>query len=245
MLFFRRLTGLFLVVYLLPTLSSAALWYIKDRPQNWRQADWSSAHILPDAAEDGPAAVYILSAATGGMKGAVATHSWIVLKQRGEAGYERYDKVGWGNPIRRNGYPADAFWYSNRPDIVGAVHGEEAEKLIPEIRQAIEAYPYARPGGYRMWPGPNSNTFVAHVLRAVPEIGIVLPPQAVGRDYLADGKLFAIDADGRDFHATLHGLLGIAAGARSGFEVHVLWLVAGFDFADPAIKIPAFGRLAL
>ena len=39
--------------------------------------------------------------------------------------------------------------------------------------------------------------------------GAVLPPDAVGRDYLPEGKLFQIDADGRDMHATLYGLAGI------------------------------------
>ena len=71
---------------------------------------------------------------------------------------------------------------------------------------------------------------------------IVLPPDTVGRDYLPDGRLFTIDADGRDMHATLYGLLGISAGVRSGLELHVMGLVAGVDFRHPAVKIPAFGR---
>jgi hypothetical protein len=34
-----------------------------------------------------------------------------------------------------------------------------------------------------MWPGPNSNTFTAAVLRAVPELAILLPPNAIGKDF--------------------------------------------------------------
>ena len=52
-------------------------------------------------------------------------------------------------------------------------------------------------------------------------------------------------ADGRDFHASLGGLIGFAAGMRSGFEMHFLGLVAGLDFLRPALKIPGFGRLDL
>jgi hypothetical protein len=179
------------------------------------------------------------------MKGAVASHAWIVTKDEGASTYNRYEKVGWGKPIRRNAYPADGRWYSNEPRIVVAVRGEEAKRLIPKIEKAIEAYPYSSPGAYRLWPGPNSNTFVAHVLRSVSELDAVLPPDAVGRDYLPEGKLFHVDADGRDLHATLYGLAGVSAGWRSGLELHFMGLVAGFDVARPGVKIPALGRFGI
>ncbi len=245
MKFARRLAAAFLVIYLLPALASAGWWYMQDRPQSWRSADWSSAGILPKTAESPDAAIYVFSATTGGMKGAVASHAWIVTKQQSAPTYDRYDKVGWGKPIRRNAYPADARWYSNEPRLVVSVTGTEASRLIPKIEAAIASYPYDAPGGYRIWPGPNSNTFVAHVLRSVPELGAVLPPDAVGRDYLPEGKLFQIDADGRDIHATLYGLAGVSTGVRSGFELHFLGLVAGFDLARPGIKIPALGRFGV
>ncbi len=245
MKFFKRLLLVILFIYLLPALASAGWWYVKERPENWREADWSSANILPKPKASDEAAIYIFSATTGGMKGAVASHSWIVTKGKGETTYNRYDKVGWGSPIRRNAYVADARWYSNTPNLVVSVKGEEAARLIPKIEQTIQSYPYSKPGAYRIWPGPNSNTFVAHVLRSVPELGTVLPPDAVGRDYLPEGRLFSIDADGLDMHATLYGLLGISAGARSGLEVHFMGLVAGVDVLHPAVKIPALGRFGI
>lgn len=241
----RNVLVLFLAIYLMPALASAGYWYIKDRPASWREADWSSAGILPEAADTPQATIHIFSAATGGMKGAVASHAWIVTKAANAGAYDRYDKVGWGKPVRRNAYAPDAYWYSNTPRVVASVSGEAAARLIPKIEAAIAAYPYSKPGGYRIWPGPNSNTFVAHVLRSVPELGVVLPPDAVGRDYLPEGRLFALDADGRDLHATLYGLIGVSAGMRSGFELHVLGLVAGIDFARPALKIPAIGRVGI
>lgn len=245
MKFLRRLILAILFIYLVPALASAGWWYVKERPGSWREADWSTANILPPPKADEEAAIYVFSAATGGMKGAVASHSWIVTKGQGEETYSRYDKVGWGSPIRRNGYPADARWYSNTPRVVVQIRGAEAARLIPKVEQAIRSYPYATPGAYRIWPGPNSNTFVAHVLRSVPELGAVLPPDAVGRDYLPEGRLFAIDADGLDMHATLYGLLGISAGVRSGLEVHFMGLVAGIDLVRPAVKIPALGRFGV
>lgn len=245
MKFLRKLFLVFAVVYLLPALASAGLWYLKERPQSWHDADWSSSGILADAAASPQAAIYVFSATTGGMKGAVASHAWIVTKDEGASTYNHYEKVGWGKPIRRNAYPADGRWYSNEPRIVVAVRGEEAKRLIPKIEKAIEAYPYSSPGAYRLWPGPNSNTFVAHVLRSVPELDAVLPPDAVGRDYLPEGKLFHVDADGRDLHATLYGLAGVSAGWRSGLELHFMGLVAGFDVARPGVKIPALGRFGI
>jgi hypothetical protein len=243
--FAKRLLLAIAIIYLLPALASAGLWAMKDHPRGWNAARWSSSGMLPAASSDGQAAVYVFSAMTGGFKGSVASHAWVVLKKPGATSYDRYDKVGWGTPIRHNGYAADAYWYSNMPRQVVAIHGAEAEKLIPKIEKAIADYPYGKPGGYRIYPGPNSNTFVAHVLRSVPELGVVLPPDAVGRDYLPEGKLFAMDADGRDAHATLYGLIGVSAGLRSGLELHIMGLVAGIDVMRPAIKIPAIGRIGI
>ena len=51
-------------------------------------------------------------------------------------------------------------------------------EVLEQIRAAIEGYAYARRGDYTAWPGPNSNTFVAFVMAAVPEIRTTLPPTA-------------------------------------------------------------------
>lgn len=216
-----------------------------DRPTSWSSANWESSGILPPASDDPEAAIYIMAARTGGMKGAVSVHSWIVLKKPGAHSYERYDKVGWGSPIRINGYAADAYWYSNQPSIIREIQGEEAERLIPEVEAAIAAYPYSQRGGYRIWPGPNSNTFVAHVLNAVPALGTVLPPNAAGRDYAEGPVSLRVASDWRDLHFTLNGLAGFAVGLRSGIEIHFMGAVAGIDFLRPALKIPALGRVGL
>ena len=105
----KRLLLLIFVVYLLPTFASAGLWAMREHPSGWSAARWSSAGILPKANESNDAAIYIFSAMTGGLKGSVASHAWIVTKAKGAATYTRYDKVGWGNPIRRNHRDPDAF----------------------------------------------------------------------------------------------------------------------------------------
>lgn len=238
----RTLLAFLFCVYLLPGLAAAAIWASKDHPANWREAKWTSSQTLPDPSMNSSARVTIFAATTGGLKGAFAVHSWIVLKKTGAARYDRYDVVGWGMPVRKNGYEPDGYWYSNEPMKVWEITGAQAEALIPRIEAAIEAYPHNIRGAYRLWPGPNSNTFVASILRQVPEIDAVLPSNAIGRDYLAGGRFFHYDPSG-DVHVTLYGLFGVSAGVKSGFEMHVMGLVAGFDFRDPGVKVPAFGRI--
>jgi hypothetical protein len=231
-----------LIVFVAPALATVAWWTMKDRPGTWSSADWTSSHLLPAAADDPGAAVYVMAARTGGLKGAFSVHSWIVLKRAGAATYDRYDKVGWGSPIRRNSRPADGRWYSNEPYIVHELRGDAAARAIPSVEAAIASYPWSKNGDYQVWPGPNSNSFVAHVLRAVPELG-TMPPNATGRDFAAGIGSIGWSSETGDLHATLHGLAGFAIGATSGIELHFLGLVAGIDFARPALKIPAWGRL--
>jgi len=234
-----------LLVFVMPALATAGWWSAREHPGSWRNADWSSSGILPRAPSKDEAAIYVLAARTGGLKGAFSVHSWLVVKRPGSASYDRYDKVGWGSPIRHNAYAADGRWYSNAPEIVASATGPEAARLIPAVEQAIADYRYSNRGDYRMWPGPNSNSFVAHVLRSAPDLGAILPPNATGRDY-APG-LFAVDLapDWRDIHVTLGGFFGFAAGVRSGIEFHFAGLVVGVDLANPAVKIPAYGTVRL
>lgn len=241
----KLVSSLLILVFIFPALATAGWWSLKDRPDSWSSADWSATGILLDPAADEEAAAYLMAARTGGLKGAFSVHSWIVMKEPAGREYVRYDTVGWGMPIRRNGYPADARWYSNDPEIIHSVHGEEAARLIPLFEAAIERYPYSGRGDYRIWPGPNSNSFIAYLLREVPEFGAVMPSNAVGRDF-APG-FFSADwsPEAWDFHATFGGFLGLAAGLRSGLEVHFAGLVAGIDLMRPALKIPAYGRLEL
>lgn len=239
----RTVAVFILFAFLAPMAAATGWWSMVDRPSSWRSADWSSTGLLPPAAEQSEAVVYILSARTGGFKGAFAVHSWIVLKEAGANRYERYEKVGWGAPIRRDAYAADAAWYSNRPWVVASLTGAPAEKAIPMIHRSIDAYPYAHSGDYRIWPGPNSNSFVAHVMRETPAIDAVLPPNAVGRDFPSSGRWVSIDPDGRDMHLTVSGLAGLSVGMRSGIEIHLLGQTAGLDLRQPALKIPAVGRV--
>lgn len=229
-------------LFLLPLVAHAALALFEERPQSWRTADWSSARILP-AAETAPEArILVFAARTGRWKGLFAVHSWIVVKPAGANRWTRYDVVGWGSPLRTNGWAPDGRWFGDRPTVVADVRGEKAEALIPRIEAAIKTYPYAGIGDYRLWPGPNSNTFVAAVLRAVPELEVVLPPTAIGKDYRPGPYIGPTDS-GTGVEANLWGLFGLKLAWVEGIEFNVLGLVAGLDIRRPALKLPGFGRL--
>ena len=95
------------------------------------------------------------------------------------------------------------------------------------------------------WPGPNSNTFLAHIARQVPELAIHLPSNAVGKDFLPGGGLFAAAPSGSGFQVSLFGLAGILLAAREGIEVNLLGLSLGVDPFRPTLKLPALGRLGM
>lgn len=237
----KYLSLIFIFLFLLPLGVHAAVFWSKGWEKSWRSADWSSAGILDEATSNSEATISVYAARTGRWKGIFAVHSWILIKDRNSRSWDRHEVVGWGTPIRKNAYAPDARWYGNEPILVGTVIGDLAETLIPKVRAAVERYPHGARGDYNIWPGPNSNTFVATVLREVPELGLSLPPTAVGKDFLTDGGWFSNSGDGIKFSA--NGLFGFSFGGPEGFEVNILGLVAGFDWQHPALKLPGFGRI--
>jgi hypothetical protein len=233
-----------LTLFLLPVAARAALFVFEDRPDGWQNADWSSTGTLPAAAAHPDARIMVLSGRTGGLKGVVAVHSWIVFKRKNAMSWTRYDVVGWGNPVRLNGWAPDGRWYGTAPTVVADIRGDKAEALLPAVERAVKDYRYANYGDYRLWPGPNSNSFVAAILRAVPEMRAAMPPNAIGRDFRPGPYLGWTDS-GTGVEANLFGLVGVKAGWVEGFEVNLLGLVAGLDIREPALKLPAFGRIGL
>ena len=76
-------------------------------------------------------------------------------------------------------------------------------------------------------------------------MAIQLPSNAVGKDLLPGGGLFAATPSGSGFQLSLYGLFGILLAAREGLEVNLLGLSLGVDPVRPALKLPALGRLGM
>ena len=240
----KVITLAFLTIFLVPIVARAAIFQFEDRPRTWSMADWSSVGTLPPAAEHPAARALVMAGRAGGWRGVFSLHTWVVVKREGAPGWTRYDVVGWGNPVRVNGWAPDGRWFGDRPVVVADISGAVAELLIPRIETAIREYKWREAGDYRMWPGPNSNSFVAAVLRAIPELGLALPPNAVGRDFRSEFHLGLSDSR-TGVEINLWGLAGFKLGWVEGIEVNFLGLVAGLDVRRPALKLPGFGRVGV
>lgn len=212
---------------------------------DWRTASREPFGLAPDPATTREAVVQVYAARAWGWRGYFGVHTWLAAKRTGAAGYTVYELIGWrlryGDTALAIGERApDARWFGNAPELLADKRGAGVDALIERIDRAARAYPYA--AQYRVWPGPNSNTFTAWLTRAAPELGADLPPTAIGKDY-ADGGLLSKAPSGRGWQLSLYGLLGVTASGVEGFEINVLGLTFGLDPFAPALKLPLLGRL--
>jgi hypothetical protein len=229
---------------LLPIGVGAALGYARGWPENWKVASWASSGVLPKANTVTPATVIILATRTGNWKSIFAEHMSIVLKPENAAQWTRYDVVGWGNPVRKDAYVADALWYGNTPRVIYRREGEAAAKLIPAIEASIANYPFQNKGSYSVWPGPNSNTFVSWVVRHTDGLDVELSSVAVGKDWLGRGFAMEPAPSKSGYTVSLGGFIGGTLAWDEGVELHVLGSTIGIDPGDLAIKLPALGKLS-
>ncbi|ODN69813.1 DUF3750 domain-containing protein [Methylobrevis pamukkalensis] len=242
----RRFALLVLLVLFVLPLSSHALWrWTSGWPGTWSGADWSSAGILPAAAVADEAVVHVMAARVGNWRSIFAHHSWVVMKPAGAATYTRYDVVGWGEPVRTNHRVPDGRWYGNEPEILLTLTGPAAADAVPAITRAVADYPHGLRGSYRAWPGPNSNTFVAHLASEVPALAPALLPTALGKDYRGSLLYAGRSVSGTGLQVSLGGVFGVTLGWVEGAELNLLGLVAGLDLRRPALKLPGWGRLGM
>ena len=234
---------LFALFFVAPISVSAILYFASRPVADWRTADRSSTGLLPSPAQNSDAVVRVFAARTVRWRGIFAVHCWIVFKKQGAATYTRYDYTAWGEPIRMNGFEPDGRWFGRTPEVVFAADGAAATTLIPPIEAAITGYALRNLGDYRVWPGPNSNTFVRAILDALPGVRVSLPPTAIGQDFPYDGRWSRLTASGTGVRLTLGGYAGLTLGWVEGIEINILGAVAGVDFRRPALKLPGVGRL--
>ncbi|PMR71763.1 DUF3750 domain-containing protein [Billgrantia endophytica] len=221
------------------------MWWLGDiDPRgDWRNADRTSAGLAPDLERTPDAVVQVYSARAFGWRGIFAVHAWVVTKPKGAVEYTVHQVTGWGRPTlsSRTGIP-DRAWFGSPPEVHATLCGAPAEQAIEQIEEALPHYPYQ--DRYRAWPGPNSNTFVAWLIREVPALAVSLPPTAIGKDYLGD-RIVAPSPGGTGFQVSLGGYIGGTAGVRDGVEVHLGGLVVGIDPGTLGAKLPGVGTLSL
>jgi len=213
----------------------------------WWNLRRDSSQQAPDAAMTDDAIIQVYSARAARWRGAFGVHTWIATKRRDESYYTRLEVIGYalrwgGNTVRvRQGRP-DNYWFGSRPYLLREIRGSaDVDAMIERLHDAAENYPYQ--DYYKVWPGPNSNTFTAMLARAVPELELELPATAIGKDYLPGLRIISRSPGGNGLQLSLGGLLGFLVGIEEGVEVNVLGLTAGIDLSPPALKLPGVGRL--
>jgi len=209
-------------------------------------ADWWSASrepigIAPDPATETEPIIQVYD-----WRGYFGVHTWIAVKPKDAPRFTIYEVFGWrayrgGDAVVVSSRAPDSRWYGAEPTLLAEVRGDDVGDMIDRVDAAARSYPYKNT--YTVWPGPNSNTFTAHVARAVPELKLDLPPTAIGKDYIPDGGIIAAAPSGTGYQLSLFGLLGVMAAAEEGVEINFLGLTFGVDFLTPAIKLPLAGRV--
>jgi len=154
---------------------------------NWQTASREPAGIASSPSEDSRAVIEFYAADAFSWRGWFAVHPWIAIKEEKATQYSVYEVVGWQV---KQGLPAikqyqtltpDRYWYGSKPELLLSIKGDKAAMLIPKIKAAIALYPWLNE--YSVFPGPNSNTFVAWVGIQVPELELELPFSAIGSGY--------------------------------------------------------------
>jgi len=213
--------------------------------QDWSSASREPVGLAPDPARNPEPIAQVYAARVRGWRGVFGVHTWIAVKPTAARGYTVYEIIGWrlrwqDTALAIRERAPDARWFGAAPELVAEKRGPEVEELIARIERAAHAYPWA--GEYTMWPGPNSNTFTAWVLRAVPELEADLPPTAIGKDY-SGVKLIGSAPSGRGVQVSLFGLAGFTASGVEGLEINLLGLSFGINPFDPSLKLPLVGRV--
>jgi len=239
------LTMLCVILLAIAASFALAMYQRESREQEgWWAARHDSAGIAPDARKNaGLAIVQVFAAPTWGWKGVVAVHPWIIFKRAGETAYGRYEVISWGggDKVRRNRNDPDGYWYGARPRLLVEHRGKEAEAMIPHIEAAIASYTW--PDTYHAWPGPNSNTFIAHIGREVPALRLDMPANAVGKDYRPLSNPIGLPPSGRGVQVSLLGVAGFTFGAEEGVEINLLGLNLGVGFTPLHLRLPFIGGL--
>jgi hypothetical protein len=201
-----------------------------------------SRSLVDDPAAASEPVVQVWGARTLGIKGLFGVHTWIAVKPSGVPEYTVYEVIGWRLRwtdtalVARNRAPDR--WFGSAGELYAEKRGAGVDELIKRIHKLAADYPYAKQ--YTLWPGPNSNTFVAYITRAIPELKADLPATAIGKDYIG-GRVFSSAPSGSGFQFSLAGLLGMSASGVEGLELNILSL--NFGVGPSGLKLPLLGRI--
>lgn len=243
----RRVLLLFLIIFILPLLVSACVRGFGDGVP-WYEARRDPTGLAPDPAKTPEAVIQVYAARAVAWRGIFSMHTWIAVKPSGAPRFTRYEVLGFGvsqgaPAVRVDRMGPDNYWFGDKPTIIFDRRGPGVDALIDKITAAVASYPY--PHEYHAWPGPNSNTFTAYIARAVPELGLALPANAVGKDFLPGFRVFAAAPSATGYQVSLFGVAGLLVARDEGVELNLLGLDIGVDFVKPGVKLPGVGWIGI
>jgi len=241
----RRRTLIILIILVVAAMAVFQTQKNRATARDWRTASFESVGLAPDPATTREPVIQVYAARTWGWRGYFGVHSWIAVKPENADAFTVFEVIGWrlrwgDSPVVVRQREADARWFGSAPELLADLRGDGVDDVIKKVYAAAKTYPYANE--YTVWPGPNSNTFIAHILRQVPELKVDLPPTAIGKDYLSDTILDKAPS-GTGVQFSIFGLLGFVASLEEGLELNLLGLTFGVDPLDPALKLPLVGRI--
>jgi hypothetical protein len=216
-----------------------------DLQRPWYAGSQDRVGLAPDPATVHEAMVQVYGARTVRWRGAFGIHPWIAVKRSGASEWTTYQMIGWrsrrgGNGVVESSTNApDRRWYGAEPMLLTQHRGPEVDALIDRVEEAVRSYPWSH--SYRLWPGPNSNTFVAWIARQVPELELDLPSTAIGKDYLGPTTLLASAPSGTGWQVSVLGLAGATLARSEGLELNLLGLSVGIDVDDRRLRLPGVG----
>ena len=79
----------------------------------------------------------------------------------------------------------------------------------------------------------------------MPELGLDLPPTAIGKDFRGLDDAIGRAPSGGGVQLSLFGVAGMILAPEEGVELNLLGLSAGIDLARPALRLPAIGRIGV
>lgn len=195
-----------------------------------------------------------------------AHHAWLEVRLEGES-WQRVEIIDeWSPPrmqtIAESTVLADYRW--RRPvDVLEVLVGKSAQaagERVLELTRQCEEFGVSHDRrqrakdsgadpdsltmigrGYRAWPGPNSNSFVAWVIENTPHLHAELDHNAVGKD---DTTPFRVGLTTSGYGVEIDSsYLGAGVGLRQGAELRIAGLTFGIGLWPPAIKLPILPRI--
>ena len=182
--------------------------------------------------------------------GLLAVHLYFVVSSGPDSPWERWEVWQWRNAFRERKNPKQKAYghlHVNLMDPLSAIgggpsfmvqtwSGETAAKIIAVIHEQAEKYISRR---YLLWPGPNSNTYIARIINYA-GVSASLPGTAIGKDW--DG-LFPFNFSRDPFSLRFQTpLIGINISLTDDLELNILGgTLLGINFRFHELKFP-FGK---